>query len=117
MKSWYDKGEDATLAEIERLLQEQLGPVTIISKQLKRWRYAQARDVFRTPYLKLDQHPLWLAGDAFLDPQDTSGRTRVESAVISGLRVAVCDGCALQSGFDRTMSKKKSDFRQWKSLF
>lgn len=87
-ESWYDKGEDATLAEIERLLQEQLGPVTIISRQLKRWRYAQARDVFRTPYLKLDQHPLWLAGDAFLDPKDTSGRTRVESAVISGLRVA-----------------------------
>lgn len=85
---WYDKGEDETLAEIERLLQEQLGPVQLVSKQLKRWRYAQARDVFRTPYLKLEQHPLWLAGDAFLDPQDTSGRTRVESAVISGLRVA-----------------------------
>ncbi|MCT4780615.1 MULTISPECIES: NAD(P)/FAD-dependent oxidoreductase [Exiguobacterium] len=87
-EAWYDKGEDKTLTEIEQLLQKQLGPVKIISKQLKRWRYAQARDVFHTPYLKLDRHPVWLAGDAFLDPQDTSGRTRVESAVISGLRVA-----------------------------
>ncbi|WP_214851028.1 FAD-dependent oxidoreductase [Exiguobacterium sp. s193] len=87
-EAWYEKEEAVTLAEIERLLQAQLGPVEIVSRQLKRWRYAQARDVFRTPFLKLNHHPLWLAGDAFLEADDTSGRTRVESAIISGLRVA-----------------------------
>lgn len=87
-EDWYERPEEETLAEVERLLQQQLGPVTIISRQLKRWRYAQARAVYRTPHLKLSSHPLWLAGDAFLEADDASGRTRVESAVISGLRVA-----------------------------
>jgi predicted NAD/FAD-dependent oxidoreductase len=87
-EDWYERPEEETLAEVERLLQQQLGPVTIISRQLKRWRYAQARAVYRTPHLKRSSHPLWLAGDAFLEADDASGRKRVESAIISGLHVA-----------------------------
>ncbi len=52
-EDWYARPEEETLAEVERLLQQQLGPVTIVSRQLKRWRYAQARAVYRTPHLKL----------------------------------------------------------------
>ncbi|WP_280768101.1 NAD(P)/FAD-dependent oxidoreductase [Salipaludibacillus daqingensis] len=55
--------------------------------QLKRWRYAEATHVYRQPFLKLDNKPVYIAGDSFLSPEDKSGRTRIESAIISGIRV------------------------------
>ncbi|KIL51436.1 deoxyribodipyrimidine photolyase [Jeotgalibacillus alimentarius] len=86
-EEWFDR-EDKALEEVVRLTIEQLGDLSIASKQLKRWRYAQAKQVFKAPYYKLEQHPVWLCGDAFLEPDDPSGHTRVESAYISGKRLA-----------------------------
>ncbi|WP_416149816.1 NAD(P)/FAD-dependent oxidoreductase [Salipaludibacillus sp. HK11] len=54
--------------------------------QLKRWRYAEASHVYDEPFLKLDNYPIYIAGDSFLMTDDTSGRTRVESAILSGIR-------------------------------
>lgn len=87
-ESWYARSSEETLQEIERLLKTVTGEAKIASKQLKRWRYAQARDVWRAPYYRVNQHPVFLAGDVFLEPDDPSGKTRFESAYISGLRVA-----------------------------
>ncbi len=86
-EEWYDRPEDETLHEIERLLQTVTASV-IQSSQLKRWRYAQATDVWNEPYYRLRDEPIFLAGDVFLEPDDASGRTRFESAYVSGLRVA-----------------------------
>ena len=85
--AWYDREEEETLQEIERLLQTVTASV-IQSSQLKRWRYAQATDVWNEPYYRLRDEPIFLAGDVFLEPDDASGRTRFESAYVSGLRVA-----------------------------
>lgn len=59
----------------------------VATSQVKRWRYAEATHVYRRPFLKLDDYPIFIAGDSFLTKGDTSGRTRVESAILSGIRV------------------------------
>lgn len=87
-ETWYERADEDTLQEIERLLQTVPGVSVIQSRQLKRWRYAQATDVWNEPYYKLNDEPIYLAGDVFLEPDDASGRTRFESAYVSGLRVA-----------------------------
>ncbi|MCT4784673.1 MULTISPECIES: NAD(P)/FAD-dependent oxidoreductase [Exiguobacterium] len=86
--AWYDREEEETLQEIERLLQTGTKATRIQSRQLKRWRYAQATDVWYEPFYQLERHPIYLAGDVFLEADDASGRTRFESAYVSGLRVA-----------------------------
>ncbi|TCI30101.1 deoxyribodipyrimidine photolyase [Exiguobacterium sp. SL-10] len=87
-EEWYERADEDTLREIERLLQSVTGSAVIRSRQLKRWRYAQATDVWAEPYYPLRDAPIFLAGDVFLEPDDASGRTRFESAYVSGLRVA-----------------------------
>lgn len=87
-EEWYERPDEDTLCEIERLLQTVTGSAVIQSSQLKRWRYAQATDVWNEPYYRLRDEPIFLAGDVFLEPDDASGRTRFESAYVSGLRVA-----------------------------
>ncbi|KIL48444.1 NAD(P)/FAD-dependent oxidoreductase [Jeotgalibacillus campisalis] len=59
----------------------------IDAAELKRWRYSEANDVVRQPFLRLDQHPVYVAGDSFLTETDASGRTRIESAILSGINV------------------------------
>lgn len=57
-----------------------------IDIQLKRWRYSEAVTTIAKPYLDLEEQlPLIVAGDAFLHEDDTSGRTRIESAFLSGM--------------------------------
>lgn len=85
--AWYDREEEETLQEIERLLQTVTKATRIRSRQLKRWRYAQATEVWHEPFYQLERHPIYLAGDVFLEADDASGRTRFESAYVSGLRV------------------------------
>lgn len=87
-EEWYERPEAETLAEIERLFREEVGDINLVSKQLKRWRYAQAKDVWHEPFYQVSRHPIYLAGDIFLESDDPSGRTRFESAYLSGLRVA-----------------------------
>ena len=87
-EDWYERPEEETLAEVERLFREEVGDLDIQSRQLKRWRYAQAKDVWHEPFYQVSHHPIYLAGDVFLEADDPSGRTRFESAYLSGLRVA-----------------------------
>jgi len=70
------------------ILNQVIDPENISTHQLKRWRYAEALHVYNQPFLQIDQHPIYLAGDSFLTPEDQSGRTRIESAIHSGIRVA-----------------------------
>lgn len=87
-EDWYERPEEETLAEVERLFREEVGDLDIQSRQLKRWRYAQAKDVWHEPFYQVSQYPIYLAGDIFLESDDPSGRTRFESAYLSGLCVA-----------------------------
>ncbi|WP_215142814.1 NAD(P)/FAD-dependent oxidoreductase [Exiguobacterium qingdaonense] len=96
-EEWYERPEEETLAEVERLFQEEVGDIDILSRQLKRWRYAQAKDVWHEPFYQVSYHPIYLAGDVFLESDDPSGRTRFESAYLSGLRVAE----AIEKSMDR----------------
>lgn len=58
--------------------------IQVRSKQLKRWRYSQAESLYPDTHVKLDHLPLYLAGDAFVHPEDEGARSRVESAFLSG---------------------------------
>ncbi|PPA69023.1 NAD(P)/FAD-dependent oxidoreductase [Jeotgalibacillus proteolyticus] len=81
----YNQVEENILEEIISSLNKILSPRIISKKLLKRWRYAEAVNVYRQPFLRLDQKPIFLAGDSFLTKNDSSGRTRVESAILSGI--------------------------------
>ncbi|MGJ9382237.1 NAD(P)/FAD-dependent oxidoreductase [Salipaludibacillus sp. CF4.18] len=80
--------DDEVLNEIVAILSPDLIESNNLSAyQLKRWRYAEATHVYREPFLKLKNYPIFIAGDSFLTKNDTSGRTRIESAILSGIRV------------------------------
>jgi len=90
-----DWSSDRFLQDDKSVIEELLATVThrmipselIADVQLKRWRYAEATHVYHEPFLKLDNHSIYVAGDSFLTRDDESGRTRVESAMLSGIRV------------------------------
>ncbi|WP_026824860.1 MULTISPECIES: NAD(P)/FAD-dependent oxidoreductase [Exiguobacterium] len=96
-EDWFEHPETETLIEVERLVREEVGDIGIQTRQLKRWRYAQAKDVWHEPFYQVSHHPIYLAGDVFLESDDPSGRTRFESAYLSGLRVAE----AIEKNMDR----------------
>jgi renalase len=81
--AWYD-GDDAALATtLEGWLKPWVGDATVIAAQVKRWRYAQPRDLVDDRCLLgvVDHAPVAFAGDAF-------GHARVEGAARSGLAAA-----------------------------
>ncbi|TDL30991.1 deoxyribodipyrimidine photolyase [Jeotgalibacillus sp. S-D1] len=82
----YKEENQTVLERVIVALSRYLDPDMIESSQLKRWRYAEASHVFRQPYMQIDNTPVFIAGDSFLTEQDTSGRTRIESAILSGIR-------------------------------
>ena len=53
---------------------------TIISSQVHRWRYSLASRRYETPFYRLENHPIYLAGDGF-------GLGNVEGAFLSGYGV------------------------------
>ncbi|MYL34553.1 NAD(P)-binding protein [Pontibacillus yanchengensis] len=58
----------------------------LTNSQIKRWRYAEAENVIYEPYLNVHEAlPLYVAGEAFLEKNDKAGRTRFESAYLSGI--------------------------------
>lgn len=78
-------GEDYVLGLIKERLESLVDWSGLESEQLKRWRYAQAKQTIQQPYLDLTgEGTLVAAGDAFLRPEDEAGRTRFESAYLSG---------------------------------
>ncbi|UOQ95205.1 FAD-dependent oxidoreductase [Halobacillus shinanisalinarum] len=61
----------------------------LVSQQLETWRYAQSADTHPHPFLQLDKEArIFAAGDAFLRADDQTGRTRFESAFLSGYDIA-----------------------------
>ena len=75
------------LAEIAAIVAPYIERCHVVSVQLKKWRYAEAVEFLRQPYLTVPAtQPLLLAGDAFLEVSDKATHTRLESAYISGVR-------------------------------
>ncbi|UOR11105.1 NAD(P)/FAD-dependent oxidoreductase [Halobacillus amylolyticus] len=62
---------------------------TLVSQQLETWRYAQSADTYPQSFLQLDKEGrIFAVGDAFLRADDQAGRTRFESAFLSGYDIA-----------------------------
>ncbi|MBN8208769.1 FAD-dependent oxidoreductase [Bacillus sp. NTK071] len=88
-KSFYSKEDEVILTELMNRVSPIIHSEHVSSSQLKRWRYAQAEQVHSSPTLWVsEQESIVVAGDAFLRSDDQSGRTRIESAVLSGLDAA-----------------------------
>lgn len=86
-KKRFDLEDNTILGEIQKVAELYLGEGNqIIDAQLKRWKYAEAEDIVRSPYVELgSHHRVIVCGDAFLRETDEAGRTRFESAYLSGI--------------------------------
>ncbi|WP_134701809.1 NAD(P)/FAD-dependent oxidoreductase [Ammoniphilus sp. YIM 78166] len=85
---WFEKQDEEILEAILKKVNVDINPQSIQMKQLKRWSYAEASRPARMPFLEgSNTKPLFIAGDAFLYPEDSSGRTRMETAFLSGIAV------------------------------
>ncbi|TKD70484.1 NAD(P)/FAD-dependent oxidoreductase [Pseudalkalibacillus hwajinpoensis] len=88
-KFLYSEEDELILRELISRVSHIIHSEHVSSSQLKRWRYAQAEQVHSSPTLWVSEHEsIVVAGDAFLRSDDQSGRTRIESAVLSGLTAA-----------------------------
>ncbi|WP_112180283.1 NAD(P)/FAD-dependent oxidoreductase [Paraliobacillus zengyii] len=87
-KAHYQLGDEAVLEKIKQVTSAYIDFDSALSSQLKKWRYAEAVQFLRQPFLNTNQeYPLLVAGDAFLHSQDPANRTRLESAFVSGITV------------------------------
>ncbi|KGX84024.1 NAD(P)/FAD-dependent oxidoreductase [Pontibacillus marinus] len=78
--------DNLTLRAIKKSVADYFDPLHVQEEQLKKWRYAQASSMINHSYVNVHQVlPLYVAGDAFLRPDDQAGRTRFESAFLSGI--------------------------------
>lgn len=86
-KKRFDLEDDTILAEIQKVAELYLGEGNqIVDAQLKRWKYAEAEEVVRSPYVELGRNQrVMVCGDVFLREKDEAGRTRFESAYLSGI--------------------------------
>ena len=85
----YEHADEAVLKAIEVKVAELLPLKSLCSAQLKRWRYAQARTFVQQDESFMEMAAgLYVAGDTFLRTDDTAGKTRMESAALSGVAVA-----------------------------
>ncbi|MCA1060004.1 FAD-dependent oxidoreductase [Rossellomorea aquimaris] len=88
---WSKKNErfedHGILKEIQKVAERYLAEGSeIAGAELKRWRYAEAETVIRRPFIETGcDNRIIICGDAFLREQDEAGRTRFESAYLSGI--------------------------------
>ena len=82
----FEKQDIEVLESIKNIVNELLPLDKLKSEQLKRWRYAQAKTFVHEPFLQIAQR-LFVAGDAFLNENDSAHKVRFESAVLSGIAV------------------------------
>ncbi|WP_377887276.1 NAD(P)/FAD-dependent oxidoreductase [Alkalihalobacillus sp. R86527] len=88
-KKLYEESDGTINDELIKLATPFIPVRDIVSYQIKKWRYAQAENVYMSPFLSVsDEENILVAGDAFLYEDDQSGRTRIESAARSGLAAA-----------------------------
>ncbi|MEW9672232.1 NAD(P)/FAD-dependent oxidoreductase [Ammoniphilus sp. 3BR4] len=82
----FEKTDEQILDSILEVAGSHLAMEGPIEKQLMRWNYAEAVHIARKPFLDGGlSHPLLIAGDAYLSKEDPAGRTRLESAFLSGV--------------------------------
>ncbi|WP_456276652.1 NAD(P)/FAD-dependent oxidoreductase [Bacillus sp. AK128] len=87
-KAHYDLREEEVLEKMKQVTSEYVDFESVVSRQLKKWRYAEAVQFLRQPFLNTNlEYPLLIAGDAFLHEEDKADRTRLESAFLSGVAV------------------------------
>jgi renalase len=79
----FSESDEKVLARITDLVRPFLGEGNESKGQVKRWRYAEAAEVVDQPFLEAGNRTV-LCGDAFLTKSDDSGKTRFESAYLSG---------------------------------
>lgn len=85
-KGHYDMTDEEVLERMKQLTSTFFDFDSVITSQLKKWRYAEAVQFLRQPFLDTNlKDPLLVAGDAFLHPEDKATRTRLESAFLSGV--------------------------------
>lgn len=88
-KAYSDEPSETVLNQMINVSKAYFDRQSILSQQLKRWRYAEAIQFLRKPYLELSDKPLlMIAGDAFLSNEDAATHARLESAFISGESLA-----------------------------
>lgn len=82
----YELADADVLAAVQEQVASLLPVESLRSAQLKRWRYAQAKTFIQQdePFLQITEG-LLIAGDTFLRADDAAGKTRMESAVLSGI--------------------------------
>ncbi|MFD2923527.1 NAD(P)/FAD-dependent oxidoreductase [Halobacillus naozhouensis] len=79
------ESEDTVLEVMKKKTSPYLDFQNLVSERLKTWSCAQAATTHANSFLNIDPQGKWLvAGDAFLRPDDQAGRTRFESAFLSG---------------------------------
>ncbi|WP_162356642.1 NAD(P)/FAD-dependent oxidoreductase [Metabacillus mangrovi] len=85
-KEHFEEEEAAVLSAILHSAEKVIPENKVKAVQLKRWRYAEAAELVNRPFLSIGESGLLLAaGDAFLRTDDPAGRSRFESAYLSGL--------------------------------
>ncbi|UXH42447.1 FAD-dependent oxidoreductase [Rossellomorea vietnamensis] len=86
-KKHVDMEEDSIIAPIQKVAEGFLEKGSrVTGVQLKKWKYAEAEAVVRTPFVEMGHKGrIVLCGDAFLRENDEAGRTRFESAYLSGI--------------------------------
>ncbi|BCB02422.1 NAD(P)/FAD-dependent oxidoreductase [Bacillus sp. KH172YL63] len=88
---WSQENERRTdqdiLASIQTVAERYLEDGSRVSgAELKRWTYAEAKSVVNKPFIETGgARRILLCGDAFLRENDQAGRTRFESAYLSGI--------------------------------
>lgn len=88
-KEYNDETGEHVLNHMISLSKDYFDRQSILSQQLKRWRYAEAVQFLKEPYLEISRdNRVILAGDAFLSKEDKATHTRLESAFISGVLAA-----------------------------
>lgn len=86
MENLAREDEQVLTTILEKLTDKHLNEAKVVSTQLKKWRYSEAVEVIRKPFLNAElSFPLIFAGDAFLAPNDPAKRARLETAAISGI--------------------------------
>ncbi|NJP38480.1 NAD(P)/FAD-dependent oxidoreductase [Alkalicoccus luteus] len=86
-KHYFEESDEVTARAIKNALAA-WNTVSTEEIQVKRWRYSEAEQTHSGAWMQAETLPLYFAGDAFLHEDDTSGKTRVESAVLSGIAAA-----------------------------
>ncbi|WP_147805071.1 NAD(P)/FAD-dependent oxidoreductase [Alkalicoccus halolimnae] len=84
----FEKSDEEVLTALQEAATPYLREARIKSSQLKRWKFSEALHTYNQPYLQLDDYPIYVAGDSFLTKEDESGKTRIESAALSGFHTA-----------------------------